>query len=127
MGDFIESDNDVGDGDAADGNGFEVLPGSLYDCPAPGFYPHPSNCKEFYVCLEVLPNVLLAEQLYRCPKRYLFDETASRCLREERVNCNKFDLSSVPITAKTNVLVVIDRFLDRFFSTPLTYNQDFVV
>ena len=46
-------------------NEYKVLPGSLYNCPAPGFYPYEGNCKEFYVCLEVLPGVLFAEQLYR--------------------------------------------------------------
>ena len=46
-------------------NEYKVLPGSLYQCPAPGFYPYEGNCKEFYTCLEVLPGVLFAEQLYR--------------------------------------------------------------
>lgn len=30
-----------------------------------GFYPHEDNCVDFYVCLEVLPGVLLAEQVYK--------------------------------------------------------------
>ena len=29
---------------------FEVVPGSIFQCPAPGFYPHEDNCREFYVC-----------------------------------------------------------------------------
>ena len=101
---------------------FQVLPGSLFNCPAPGFYPYETNCKEFYVCLEVLPNVLAAEQLYRCPERYLFDEDKRRCLREERVNCTRFEVNTFNL-AKTNVLVVMERFLDQFFNTPLTYNR----
>jgi len=108
--------------------GYKVLSGSLYDCPSPGFYPYESNCREFYVCLEVLPGVLLAEQLYRCPARYLFDEERKRCLREELVNCTKFDLtgSSAQNAKNNNVLVVIERFLNQFFNTPLYYNRNFL-
>ena len=29
---------------------FEVVSGSIFECPAPGFYPHEDNCREFYVC-----------------------------------------------------------------------------
>ena len=29
---------------------FEVVSGSIFQCPAPGFYPHEDNCREFYVC-----------------------------------------------------------------------------
>ena len=29
---------------------FEIVPGSIFQCPAPGFYPHEDNCREFYVC-----------------------------------------------------------------------------
>ena len=100
---------------------FTVLPGSLYNCPQPGFYPYEANCKEFYVCLEVLPGILLAEQLYRCPERYLFDEDTNRCQREEKVNCRKFSFNSQVDFAKENVLVVLEPFLEPFFSTPLTY------
>ena len=46
---------------------YTVMDGSIFDCPAPGFYPYENNCLEFYVCLEVLPGILFAEQLYRCP------------------------------------------------------------
>ena len=98
-----------------------MLPGSLYNCPAPGFYPFEDNCREFYVCLEVLPGILSAEQLYRCPDRYLFDEDTNRCQREEKVNCRKFSFNSFPFAKDTNVLVVLEPFLEPFFSTPLTY------
>ena len=108
--------------EASSSQKFQVLPGSLFNCPAPGFYPFETNCKEFYVCLEVLPNILAAEQLYRCPERYLFDEDKRRCLREEKVNCTRFEVNTFSL-AKTNVLVVMERFLNEFFSTPLTYNR----
>ena len=100
---------------------YKVLPGSLYQCPRPGFYPYEANCKEFYVCLEVLPGILFAEQLYRCPMRYLFDEDTRRCQREEKVNCRKFSFNSAEDIAKENVLVVLERFLEPFFATPLNY------
>ena len=101
---------------------YEVLPGSLYDCKKPGYYPFESNCIEFYVCLEVLPNVLFAEQLYRCPKRYLFDDVTRRCQKEEKVTCIKPNFNSILSThAKETVLVVAERFIDNFFSTSLTY------
>ena len=29
---------------------YEVVSGSIFQCPAPGFYPHEDNCREFYVC-----------------------------------------------------------------------------
>ena len=111
------------DNEVDEEEGYQVLPGSLYQCPAPGFYPYESNCKEFYVCLEVLPNVLAAEQLYRCPARYLFDDVKRRCLREEEVNCTRFEVSAFSSLAKTSVLVVMEQFLEEFFSTPLTYNR----
>ena len=62
------SDNEIedsltGGGGGGQENEFQVLPGSLFNCPAPGFYPFETNCKEFYVCLEVLPNVLAAGKL----------------------------------------------------------------
>ena len=62
------SDNEIedsltGGGGGGQENEFQVLPGSLFNCPAPGFYPFETNCKEFYVCLEVLPNVLAAGEL----------------------------------------------------------------
>lgn len=73
---------------------YEVYPESIFNCPAPGFFAFESNCHEFYVCQEVLPGKLLADQLYRCPSRYLFDEVTRRCQREEKVNCNKFTYSA---------------------------------
>ena len=101
---------------------YEVLPGSLYDCKEPGYYPFESNCIEFYVCLEVLPNVLFAEQLYRCPKRYLFDDVTRRCQKEEKVTCIKPNFNSILSThAKETVLVVAEQFIDNFFSSSLTY------
>lgn len=66
-------------------------------------------------------------QLYRCPDRYLFDERTSRCQREERATCSKFDLSvnaaDLPAAAKNSVLVVLERYIDDFFSTPLTFKE----
>ena len=102
---------------------YQVLSGSLFDCPAPGFYPHEKNCVEFYVCLELLPNKLSAEQLYKCPNRYLFDEVTRRCQKEEKVNCTKFMFNSGATLVKEseNVFLVLDQFLDQFFNTSLMY------
>merc|ERR1712029_1304747 len=110
------------DANAGSTQKYKVLPGSLYQCPKPGFYPYEANCREFYVCLEVLPGILFAEQLYRCPSRYLFDEDTRRCQREEKVNCRKFAFNAAAADfAKENVLVVLERFLEPFFATPLNY------
>ena len=110
------------DANAGSTQKYKVLPGSLYQCPQPGFYPYETNCREFYVCLEVLPGILFAEQLYRCPSRYLFDEDTRRCQREEKVNCRKFSFNAAAANfAKENVLVVLERFLEPFFATPLNY------
>ena len=126
----IDSTNDATDEDIDNNNSdinsveikYEVLPGSLYDCKKPGYYPFESNCIEFYVCLEVLPNVLFAEQLYRCPKRYLFDDVTRRCQKEEKVTCIKPSFNSILSThAKETVLVVAEQFIDNFFSTSLKY------
>ena len=126
----IDSINDATDEDIENNDSdissveikYEVLPGSLYDCKEPGYYPFESNCIEFYVCLEVLPNVLFAEQLYRCPKRYLFDDVTRRCQKEEKVTCIKPNFNSILSThAKETVLVVAEQFIDNFFSTSLTY------
>ena len=105
---------------------YMVMEGSIFNCPAPGFYPYESNCLEFYVCLEVLPGILFAEQLYRCPDRYLFDDVSRRCLREGKVNCTKFSLESVSPLGKENVLVVLEQFLDAFFNTPLHYRANVI-
>ncbi|CAB4056118.1 unnamed protein product [Lepeophtheirus salmonis] len=107
---------------------YEVDPLSLYACPEPGFYPYERNCNEFYVCQEVLPGILISEQLYSCPKRYLFDEVTSRCQRASKVTCIKFESlspESDEISAKRGILVVHEQFLDLFFSTPLDYNEHF--
>jgi len=102
---------------------YEVVSGSIFQCPAPGFYPHEDNCREFYVCQEVLPGKLLADQLYRCPDRYLFDDETRRCQREHRVTCRKFGYTRRPYLKQT-VLVVLERYLREFFSTPLRYDRN---
>ena len=53
----------------------------------------------------------------------MFDEKKRRCLREEKVNCTRFEVDTFSILGKTNVLVVMERFLNQFFTTPLTYNR----
>ena len=45
---------------------------------------------------EVLPGKLLADQLYRCPDRYLFEEDTRHCQREHRVTCRKFTYNRRP-------------------------------
>lgn len=139
QGDLLNSSNNsaidiviTGDGSINDDNNFivndqdnkyTVLSGSLYECREPGYFPYELNCVEFYVCLEVLPNVLNAEQLYRCPKRYLFDDKTNRCQKEEKVACNKpNNNTNVSIKSKPNVLVVLEEFVDTFFNTSLIYN-----
>ena len=52
--------------------------------------------KIFLLFQEVLPGKLLADQLYRCPDRYLFDEETRRCQREHRVTCRKFTYNRRP-------------------------------
>jgi hypothetical protein len=128
-GDYDIYDNEVDGGeDSSDQSGsgggrYEVYPDSIYNCPAPGFYPHEENCREFYVCQEVLPGRLLADQIYRCPNRYLFDEDTRRCQREEKVNCRKFTLTRYRPYFKQSVLVVLERYLNEFFTTPLRYED----
>ncbi len=54
-----------------------------------------------------------------------------RCQRERRVSCSKFDLEADGYSGKEasqgyddgDVLVVIEKFIDDFFSTPLTYEE----
>ena len=116
----IETDDGFGTGNDPK---YEVYPNSIFDCPAPGFFPFEDNCHEFYVCQEVLPGKLLADQLYRCPDRYLFDEDTRRCQREDRVSCRKFTLHRVRPYFKDRVLVVLERYLGEFFGTPLTYEE----
>jgi hypothetical protein len=58
-------------------------------------------------------------------ERYLFDEVSLRCQRENKVNCTKFSLEDPSSgLAKENVLVVLEQFLDAFFSTPLHYRPN---
>ena len=100
-----------------------VQSGSLYECTEPGYFPYELNCVEFYVCIEILPNVLSADQLYRCPKRYLFDDKTNRCQKEEKVTCNRpISSTNAPTKTNQNVLVVSEEFVDSFFNTSLTYN-----
>ena len=121
--DMYDEEDDLGGEKGQDGKNYEVLSNSIFKCPAPGFYPYEHNCHEFYVCQEVLPGKLLADQLYRCPNRYLFDEDTRRCQREEKVNCRKFTLHRQRPYFKQNVLVVLERYLGEFFRTPLTYED----
>lgn len=102
--------------------GFINLPHSVYQCEEPGFFGSQTGCHEFYVCQEVLPGKLLADQVYRCPNRYLFDEVTQRCQREEKVTCNKFSLG-YEADGKENVLVVLEQYLNEFFGTPLKYEE----
>ncbi len=54
-----------------------------------------------------------------------------KCQRERRVSCSKFDLEADGYSGKEasqgyddgDVLVVIEKFIDDFFSTPLTYEE----
>jgi len=39
------------------------MDGSIYKCSEPGFFPHEKNCIDFYVCIEILPGVLIADQV----------------------------------------------------------------
>ena len=82
--------------------------------------------------LGTYPLLLIVPQVYRCPRRYLFDEVTRRCQRERRVSCSKFDLQEADgYSGKEaaqgyddgDVLVVIEKFIDDFFSTPLTYEE----
>ncbi|TRY78025.1 hypothetical protein TCAL_16705 [Tigriopus californicus] len=102
--------------------GFINLPHSVYECEEPGFFGSQTGCHEFYVCQEVLPGKLLADQVYRCPDRYLFDDGTQRCQREEKVTCNKFSLG-YEADSKENVLVVLEQYLNEFFGTPLKYAE----
>ena len=57
---------------------------------------------------EVLPGKLLADQLYRCPDRYLFDEDTRRCQRQHTVTCRKFTFSRDEQRSDFWVSLVID-------------------
>lgn len=122
---YFEYDPDYYDSET--NSSYEVLPGSLYRCPEPGFFPFETNCHEFYVCQETLPGKLIADQLYRCPDRYLFDEAERICLKEHLATCTKSGQAVTGITGygvpQRMVLVVLEAFVDDFFKTPLTYNE----
>jgi len=61
---------------------------SLYPCVNTGYFAEDSNCREFYMCKEILPGVLNAERIFRCPERYLFDRVTNLCQRQEKVVCD---------------------------------------
>jgi hypothetical protein len=105
------------------GSNYVVTDESIYNCPAPGFYPHESHCRQFYVCLEVLPGILLAEQVYRCPERYLFDGATRRCRRQEKSNCAKVSGESSSPRGSEDVVVVLEHFLHAFFGASLRHRS----
>ena len=140
QGEMIDSSNSsaidiviTDDGSSNDDNNFVVTDedikytvqsGSLYNCTKPGYFPYELNCVEFYVCIEVEPNVLSALQLHRCPRRYLFDDKTNRCQKEEKVICNRPNITTTaPTKSSENVIVVPEEFVDSFFNISLTYNR----
>lgn len=96
---------------------YTTAPGSLYPCKQPGYYVLEGSCTNFYMCQENLPGTLLADRLYRCPDRYLFDTSTQRCQRKHKVDCVE---SSGPVYYNVNYYFKLrEDQLDKFFSTPL--------
>ncbi|KAB7502798.1 hypothetical protein Anas_10730 [Armadillidium nasatum] len=61
---------------------YDVDPESLFDCPAPGYYPFEGDCIRFYKCVETDLSQLKG-LLYRCPEGFGYSEDRSRCLKEK--------------------------------------------
>ncbi|TRY78294.1 hypothetical protein TCAL_06895 [Tigriopus californicus] len=64
-----------------------VEPSFNYQCTAPGFFPHASDCQRFWLCKQDM--TVLDSQLFRCPEGYLFHDMVRRCLKEDEVECDK--------------------------------------
>ena len=98
-----------------------VSPTFNYQCTAPGFFPHASDCARFWLCRQD-GGTALEPALYRCPPGYQFHDEIRRCLKEDEVECDKTpDLGRIAFEPPPIQLRVSD--LGSFFSSFSFYKK----
>jgi len=50
-----------------------------FDCQAVGFYPHPSDCSQFYRCTDIWSNGQFQQYVFTCAEGTVFDPSISVC------------------------------------------------
>lgn len=91
-----------------------VTPSFDYQCTAPGFFPHDSDCQRFWLCKQ--ETTVLDSQLFRCPEGYLFHDMVRRCLKEDEVECDKTP-NLGRISLEPEPIQLREEDLDGFFSS----------
>ena len=59
----------------------EVASASLFDCPADGTFPDPTNCKQSFACKDGTPELVI------CPGLTVFNPESLKCDYEPNVDC----------------------------------------
>lgn len=64
--------------------------GSGFKCEDEGFFPHPSDCKKYYWCLDSGPSDLgIVAHMFTCPGGLFFNTAADSCDYARNVICAK--------------------------------------
>ena len=63
---------------------------SSQDCTAVGYFPHPSDCSQFYRCTDIWSTGQYQQYDFQCAEGTVFDVSIRKVFQ---LNCDKFDLS----------------------------------
>lgn len=75
--------------------------GTDFKCEEEGFFPHPSDCKKYFWCLEA-PGLGIVAHHFSCPSGLLFNKQADSCDYARNVYCNtKSEKTSTTTTTST--------------------------
>ena len=63
-----------------------VTPQFGFECTAPGFFGHDSDCMRFWLCKVDPEENEFNPELYRCPEGFYYHDAIRRCLPKEEVS-----------------------------------------
>lgn len=76
------------------------LSGTGFKCEDEGFFPHPTDCKKYYWCLDSGPSELgIVAHQFTCPGGLVFNKAADSCDYTQNVLCSKVKLAKSKTTA----------------------------
>ena len=50
-----------------------------FQCQGVGFYPHPSDCTQFYRCTDLWSNGVYQQYMFTCAEGTVFDASIRNC------------------------------------------------
>jgi len=92
-----------------------VQPTFDFQCTAPGFFAHGSDCTKFWLCKQDEFINRLEPNLFKCPAGYLFNDSVRRCLKEAEVVCDKTPDEEL-IRLEPEAIQLRESELEAFFS-----------